>query len=92
MPHSKSGRSTSEKGQKPEVRTPTRHVCSTPDSRHRYTDRSGPFRASFGLMHCGNLTAYSITSSARTQKDSGIVRPSDFAVLRLTISSNFIGY
>ena len=32
-------------GPKPEVRTPTRHVRCTPDSRHRYADRSGPFRA-----------------------------------------------
>jgi hypothetical protein len=32
---------------------------------------------------------YSITSSARTRKVSEIVRPSAFAVLRLTVSSNF---
>src|SRR3954452_23024691 len=30
-------------GSKPEVPTPTRHFRSTPDSRHRYADRSGPF-------------------------------------------------
>jgi hypothetical protein len=34
---------------------------------------------------------YSITSSARERKDSGIVRPSDLAVLRFTISSNLVG-
>jgi len=34
---------------------------------------------------------HSITSSARKRKDSGIVNPSAFAVLRLTTSSNFVG-
>ena len=38
-----------------------------------------------------DLPRYSMTSSARPRSDSGIVRPSAFAVLRLTISSNFIG-
>src|SRR5262249_36600375 len=35
--------------------------------------------------------AHSITSSARPRTDSGMVRPSAFAVFRLTISSNFVG-
>jgi hypothetical protein len=35
-------------GSKPEVPTPTRHFRSTPDSRHRYADRSGRFRARNG--------------------------------------------
>ena len=34
---------------------------------------------------------YSMTSSARPSKDSGMVRPSDLAVLRLMTSSNFVG-
>src|SRR6478752_5803209 len=34
---------------------------------------------------------YSITSSARSKKDSGIVKPSAFAVLRLTTRSNLTG-
>jgi hypothetical protein len=34
---------------------------------------------------------YSITSSARARMDSGTVRPSVLAVLRLMISSNFVG-
>ena len=37
------------------------------------------------------LTAYSITSSARSKNDSGIVRPIALAVLRFTAISNFVG-
>src|SRR6516225_3062319 len=39
----------------------------------------------------GRWAIHSITSSARKRKDSGIVNPSAFAVLRLTTSSNFVG-
>jgi hypothetical protein len=35
--------------------------------------------------------AYSITSSARSRKDSGMVRPSALAVLRLKTSSKLVG-
>ena len=35
--------------------------------------------------------AYSMTRSARTSTDGGIVRPSAFAVLRLIANSNFVG-
>src|SRR5262249_32817367 len=35
--------------------------------------------------------SHSITSSARRRKDSGIVSPIAFAVLRLTTSSNLVG-
>ena len=38
----------------------------------------------------GHRCLYSITSSAATSKDGGIVRPSAFAVLRLTVSSTFV--
>src|SRR5262245_14790047 len=34
---------------------------------------------------------YSITSSARASSDGGISRPMAFAVLRLIVSSNFVG-
>jgi hypothetical protein len=47
--------------------------------------------ATTGLMHRSNLTAYSITSSARSKKASGIVMPSAFAVVRLTTSSKVVG-
>jgi hypothetical protein len=33
---------------------------------------------------------HSITSSARSRNDSGIVRPMTFAVMRLIASSNFV--
>jgi len=36
-------------------------------------------------------TRYSITWSARTSTDGGILRPSAFAVLALTTSSNLVG-
>src|SRR4029079_1237592 len=35
--------------------------------------------------------SYSITSSARASSDGGTANPRAFAVLRLTISSNFVG-
>jgi hypothetical protein len=37
-------------------------------------------------MHRSNLAAYSITSSARASSDGETVKPSAFAVLRLTAS------
>jgi hypothetical protein len=45
------------------------------------------------VSRCGVLfpPVHSITSSARTRNDSGIVRPSAFAVLRLITNSNFVG-
>src|SRR5262249_54518513 len=47
------------------------------------------------LSGCRNafvpLAGYSITSSARTRKVSGIVRPITLAVVRLTISSKLVG-
>src|SRR5262249_14287759 len=38
-----------------------------------------------------NQAAHSITSSARSRNDSGIVRPSAFAVVRLMTRSNLVG-
>jgi hypothetical protein len=43
-------------------------------------------RAISGCEQSQQRTTYSITSSARTKNDSGSVRPSAFAVLRLTAS------
>ena len=37
-----------------------------------------------------DIAAYSITSSAATSSDDGIVRPSALAVLRLMLSSTFV--
>src|SRR5215472_4628628 len=39
-------------------------------------------------VRCSKIQAYSMTSSACVRNDSGIVRPSALAVLRLMISSN----
>jgi hypothetical protein len=50
----------------------------------------------YGRCACGSWprwssTCYSITWSARSSSDCGIVRPSPFAVFRLTTSSNLVG-
>jgi hypothetical protein len=42
-------------------------------------------------MRCSKIWSYSITLSARSRNDSGMVKPSVFAVLRLTTSSNLVG-
>ena len=44
-----------------------------------------------GLMRRSKRHLYSITLSARPSSESGTVRPSALAVLRLTISSDFVG-
>src|SRR6516165_3075362 len=43
------------------------------------------------ILHCGKERRYSITSSAVASSDCGITRPSDFADLRLILSSYFVG-
>ena len=43
------------------------------------------------LMQRSKQHLYSITSSARTSKGGGTVRPSAFAVLRLMTRSNLVG-
>jgi hypothetical protein len=43
------------------------------------------------LVHRNNLAAYSITSSARTSTDGGIINPSALAALLLMISSSLVG-
>ncbi len=50
--------------------------------------RKGPIATK---VRCSKLSRYSITSSARDRKDSGIVSPSALAVFRLTITSNLVG-
>ena len=46
----------------------------------------------FAMTFCSAKTRpYSITSSARSRIDSGIVRPIALAALRLTTNSNFVG-
>src|SRR5437879_212675 len=44
-----------------------------------------------GLMHRNKRHLYSITLSARPSSEGGTARPSALAVLRLTISSDFVG-
>src|SRR6266487_3332080 len=51
---------------------------------------NAPFR-SVSLLDNGRSQTHSITSSARSSSDFGIVRPSDLAVFRLTTSSHFVG-
>src|ERR1700687_5203426 len=48
-------------------------------------------RANKRLMHRSNLTAYSITSSARAINAAGISRASVRAAFRLMISRNLVG-
>src|SRR5262245_9017949 len=43
------------------------------------------------VSRCSKQHPYSITSSARASSEGGTVRPSAFAVLRLTTSSNLVG-
>ena len=78
-------------GSKPEAVLLERHVRSALKSRHRQTTLACPVRATNGLMHCNIQDRYSITSSAVASSEGGIVRPSAFALLRLTISSNLVG-
>jgi hypothetical protein len=66
------------------------HVRSTLKSRHRQTAPPCPKSATTGLMHHSKKRFYSITSSARPSKVDGTVKSSALAVLRLTISSDFV--
>src|SRR5882757_10065287 len=50
-----------------------------------------PKRAMNGLMRRSKRHLYSITLSARPSSEGGTARPSALAVLRLTISSDFVG-
>jgi hypothetical protein len=63
-------------------------------SRHRCCVPARPVRAITGREQMQQTKvrecSYSITSSARARKDSGIVRPTAFAALALTTSSNLV--
>jgi hypothetical protein len=50
-----------------------------------------PLSAISGLMHRSKQCCYSMTSSALVSKVCGTVRPSVFAVLRLSTNSNLVG-
>ena len=62
-----------------------------PDSDREADIAGGPVRANRRLMRRSDLTAYSITSSARARNDAGIFCPIALAVVRLTTSSNLVG-
>src|SRR5262249_34524234 len=66
------------------------------EKRHVFAEqRSADFPPSAELSHTGRGLFqpgdHSITSSARSRKDSGIFSPMARAVLRLTTSSNLVG-
>jgi hypothetical protein len=62
----------------------------TADIRHQGRHfRKVPIRDS---CTAANQHLYSMTSSARMSSDGGTVRPSAFAVLRLILSSNLVGW
>jgi hypothetical protein len=53
---------------------------------------AGPYRCAIsGLTQRSKKDRYSMTSSAAISKPGGTVKPSAFAVLRLTTVSNFVG-
>src|SRR2546425_371846 len=60
------------------------------DKPTRQLDRSRPKSATSGLMHRSKQQLYSITSSATANKLTGNSSPSDFAVVRLSTSSNLV--
>jgi hypothetical protein len=82
-----------------DVRYGSKAALTAPKSNFRFTPESGlnsdiapcPKSATSRLMHRSNLTAYSMTSSARASSDGGTSRLSALAVLRLITSSYFIG-
>ena len=61
------------------------------ESGHVRRTRSCPVRAKSGLTQRSKKDRYSMTSSAAISKPGGTVKPSAFAVLRLTTVSNFVG-
>src|SRR5262249_16469247 len=63
------------------------------DHRHRWLLRVRDERPRCCASQCRDELApfHSITSSAATRRFCGIVRPNDFAVLRLITNSNLVG-
>jgi len=74
-------------GSTSEVGSRNREVRFTPENRLNSDIAACPFGANCRLMHRSKRHRYSITLSARSRSDSGIARPSVFAVLRLMMSS-----
>src|SRR5262249_3522618 len=68
-------------------------LAQIPDHRHCPLLRAQPPHHSHrsGKDHQKLAAVHSITSSARARIEGGTVRPSSFAVLRLTTSSNVVG-
>src|SRR5258706_3337454 len=64
---------------------------STPKTGHRSMRSACPFRANKKTHALQQKASDSITSSARTSKDGGTVRPSALPVLRLITSSYLVG-
>src|SRR5260221_8159488 len=58
---------------------------------HSRQRRANQECAKSGLMQRSKMYLYSITSAARASNAGGRVRPSAFAVFRLTMSSNLVG-
>jgi hypothetical protein len=63
----------------------------------RFTPKSGHWNSAVKCLLCANSgfmrrsnSSQSINSSASDRNDAGIVNPSDFAVFRLTTSSNLV--
>ena len=61
-----------------------------PDNGHAATAAVCLVRAMNGVMRRSKRHLYSITLSARPSSEGGTARPSALAVLRLTISSDFV--
>src|SRR6516165_4786422 len=78
-------------GSKADIKACPRDVRFTPKSGHRLSLSGCPLCAKSGLTQCNKKDRYSMTSSARTSRDDGTVRPRALAVLRLTINSNVTG-
>src|SRR5262249_14822613 len=62
-------------------------LCQLPPATDITSQMLASLGAIFGLMHRSNVHRYSITSSASSTNESGIVSPIPLAALRLTINS-----
>src|SRR5215467_3301569 len=63
-------------------------ACEIAINLHRSGLRAARMPATLPRYHVGHRAIRSITSSARSSSDGGMVRPSAFAVLRLISSTN----
>src|SRR4029077_8136448 len=77
-------------GSKADMCNAKRHVRSYPKSGHVQCTRACLLSAISGLTQRSKKDRYSMTSSAAISKPGGTVKPSAFAVLRLTTVSNFV--